>query len=139
MKLLLDTNIILDALQERAPFDVAAKEILRRGQKGEIEIAFTANAVSDIFYLYTKARNQQSARYVVAFLLDAFGVVAVTHETCLSAMNLTIQDFEDALVVVCAENVMADYIITRDEKLLGCESGVPLMRPQDVLDKLSER
>ncbi|MDR1835115.1 MAG: PIN domain-containing protein [Fusobacteriaceae bacterium] len=101
MKLLLDTNIILDALQERAPFDVAAKELLRRGQKGE--------------------------------------VVAVTHETCLSAMNLTIQDFEDALVVVCAENVMADYIITRDEKLLGCESGVPLMRPQDVLDKLSER
>jgi predicted nucleic acid-binding protein len=100
MKIPLDANVIMDALQERQPFDIAAKEILRRGQTGEFEIGFTANSATDIFYLYTKARNLQSARSVLAFLLDAFAVVSVTREDCLAAMNLTIADFEDALATV---------------------------------------
>ena len=57
MKILLDTNVIMDALQERQPFDIEAKEILKRGQDKEIDILFTASAATDIFYLYSKARG----------------------------------------------------------------------------------
>ena len=49
MKVLLDTNIIMDALQERAPFDIEAKEILKRAQANkELICLFTANAATDI-------------------------------------------------------------------------------------------
>jgi len=46
MTVLLDTNVIMDALQERQPFDAEAKEILLRAQNGEFTCYFTANAAT---------------------------------------------------------------------------------------------
>jgi predicted nucleic acid-binding protein len=134
MTVLLDTNIIMDALQERSPFDVEAKEILRRAQDGkEFSCLFTANAAADIFYLYSRARDMKSANAALDFLLANYGVVTVTHEDCKAALSLHIEDFEDALVVVCAQNVNADYIITRDDKFLRTASPVKLISPKDFI------
>jgi len=119
MIVLLDTNVIMDALQERAPFDISAKEILLRGQSGEISCMFTANAATDIFYLYGKARGASIANKALDFLLHTYCVVSITQEDCLCALTHPITDFEDALVAVSAEKIKADYIITRDEKFLN--------------------
>ncbi|MCL1853884.1 MAG: PIN domain-containing protein [Peptococcaceae bacterium] len=62
MIVLLDTNILMDALQERQPFDVSAKAIMRKAHNKEIMCCFTANAATDIFYLYKKARDLRSAQ-----------------------------------------------------------------------------
>ena len=119
MTVLLDTNIIMDALQERQPFDIPAKEILKRYQDGEIACLFTANAATDIFYLYSKARDVKSARISLEFLLKHYGVISVTHEDCTNALSAPIDDFEDALAVVCSQKANVDYIVTRDDKLLA--------------------
>lgn len=134
----LDTNIIMDALQERQPFDISAKEILKRAQDGKFICLFTANAVTDIFYLYSKARDTQTAKVALAFLLEIYGVVSVTHEDCKAALSLPIDDFEDALVAVCAGKVNADYIITRDDKFLQTASPVKLIAPKDFVEVLSQ-
>ena len=137
MTILLDTNIIMDALQERSPFDVEAKEILKRAQGSkEFTCLFTANAATDIFYLYSKARDVKSARAAMDFLLANYGVVSVTHEDCKAAMLLPIEDFEDALVVACAQKAGVDFIITRDDKFLSAGSPVKLATPKDFLDML---
>jgi predicted nucleic acid-binding protein len=124
---MLDTNIIMDALQERSPFDVFAKEILTLGQNGKITCMFTANAVTDIFYLYSKSRDMQSANAALDFLLKTYKIVSVTHDDCVTALSLPIADFEDALVVTCAKKANADYIITRDEKFLTDISSVKIV------------
>jgi len=131
MIVLLDTNIIMDALQERSPFDIPAKEILMQGQSGKLTCMFTANAATDIFYLYSKARDMQTAAAALDFLLKTYKVVSVTHEDCTAALSLPISDFEDALVVVCAQKAKADYIITRDEKFLTNASTVKTISPND--------
>jgi predicted nucleic acid-binding protein len=134
MKVLLDTNIIMDALQERTPFDIDAREILTRGQGGkEFICMFTANAAADIFYLYSKARGTESAKSALSFLVENFGVVSVTQDDCSAALALPIEDFEDALVVVCAEKINADYIVTRDDVLLQATSPCRLITPGDFL------
>ena len=133
MIVLLDTNIIMDALSERSPFDLPAKEILMQGQSGKLTCLFTANAVTDIFYLYSKARNLQSASVALDFLLKTYKVVSVTHEDCAAALLLPIADFEDALVAVSAEKVGADYIITRDEKFLTNTTTVKTILPSDFV------
>jgi predicted nucleic acid-binding protein len=135
MTVLLDTNIIMDALQERRPFDAAAKEILRRSQNGEFTCLFTANAATDIFFLYNKARDLQSARAALSYLLTHYGVVSVTQEDCIAAMSVGIDDFEDALVTVCAAKAKVDCIVTRDEKFLQSNSSVPLIDPEVFLKK----
>ena len=132
MIIVLDTNIILDALQERTPFDIDAKEILKRAQSGEeFTCFFTANAATDIFYLYSKARDVNSAKAALTFLLNNFGVTSVTQEDCKEALSLPIDDFEDALLLVCAKKAGADYIVTRDEKLLEADSNVKLISPKE--------
>jgi len=136
MTVLLDTNVIMDALQERQPFDVEAKEILLRAQNGEFACCFTANAATDIFYLYSKARDLKSARQVMNFLLATYKIVSVTHEDCIDAMSIPIEDFEDALVCACAKKAEADYIVTRDDKFLRENSPVEVIEPKDFLKSL---
>ena len=140
MTVLLDTNIIMDALQERQPFDIEAKEILKRSQKGgEITCLFTANAAADIFYLYSKARDLKSARVALDFLFSNYTVVSVTHEDCVNALALfVIDDFEDALVAVCAKKANADYIVTRDDKFLQASLPLPIktIKPKDLINIL---
>jgi len=133
MTILLDTNVIMDALQERQPFDADAKEILLRAQNGEFTCCFTANAITDIFYLYSKVRGLESARQVMDFLLATYKVVSVTHEDCISAMSIPIKDFEDALVSACAKKTGAAYIISRDDKFLREDSPVKVVKPNDFL------
>ena len=139
MTVLLDTNVIMDALQERQPFDAEAKEILLRAQNVEFTCYFTANAATDIFYLYSKAHDIESARQVMDFLLETYKIVSVTHEDCISAMSIPIEDFEDALVSACANKVEADYIISRDDKFLREKSPVEVIEPKDFLKMFTEK
>ena len=136
MTILLDTNIIMDALQERSPFDIPAKEILKRGQDGKFTCLFTANAATDIFYLYSKARDMKSAKAALDFLITQYGVVTVSQEDCKAALSQPIEDFEDALVTVCAKNAGADYIITRDDSFLSAPSPVKLITAKTFLSML---
>ena len=132
MNVLLDTNIVMDALQERQPFDVPAKEIMRKACNGEIKCCFTANAATDIFYLYTKARDLQSARSALDYLLKNYGVVSVTHEDCANALSIPIDDFEDALAIACAQKANIEYVVTRDDKLLACDLKVKIVTPKKL-------
>ena len=133
MTILLDTNVIMDALQERQPFDLEAKEILLRAQNDEFTCYFTANAVTDIFYLYSKARDLKSARQVLSFLLLTYKIISVTHEDCINAMCIPIEDFEDALISACAKKAAIDYIISRDDKFFQDKSPVKVIEPKDFL------
>lgn len=136
MTVLLDTNIIMDVLQERQPFDIAAKEIMLLGQNGKIKCFFTANAATDIFFLYSKARGRKMAKYALAFLLSTYNVVTVTREDCLKALALQNDDFEDALVEICAKNISADYIISRDDKFADIATEVKVIKPDELLTML---
>lgn len=133
MTVLLDTNIIMDALQERQPFDTAAKTILLLGQRGRISCCFTANAATDIFFLYSKARNRKEANIALDFLLKTYKVVTITQRDCVTALALPNEDFEDSLVEVCANNINADYIISRDEEFAKVSTGVRVIKPDDFL------
>ena len=138
MTVLLDTNIILDALQERHPFDTAAKDILKRAQNGDFTCLITANATADIFYLYSRARDMKSARIALEFLLKQYKVVSVSHDDCLNALSLPIVDYEDALVVACAQKAEASYIITRDDKLMACELPIKVITPIELQTLLAD-
>jgi len=136
MNILLDTNIIMDALQERSPFDIAAKKILQQSLNEKIQCCFTANTMTDIFYIYSKAHNPSTARNALRYLLSNYKVISVTHEDCIKALSLPIDDFEDALIVVCSAKENIDYIVTRDEVFLQNESSVHLISPSALLEKL---
>ena len=136
MKVLLDTNIILDAFGERQPYDADAKEILLRIQNNRFKGYITANAVADIFYLYSKAKSNYEARTVLSFLFKKLHIISITHEDCVDAMSIPISDFEDSLFVACSIKESIDYVITRDKELPDTSAISNVMSPDCVLLKV---
>jgi predicted nucleic acid-binding protein len=117
MKVLLDTNIILDVILRRQPFYISALEILKLSDSGKIESVITSNSITDIFYVLRKYfDNIEDREKAVKYLLQIIDVVSVTKTDIFKSFELKYTDFEDALQTQCAKKAKADYIITRNEK-----------------------
>ena len=136
MKIVIDNNIMLDALLERKPFNESAEQILTACadiHKG----CLSANSLTDIFYVLQKSIGAAAAKTTIKKIMDLFEIVSVNEEDCLNALSLPIDDFEDALVIICAKKAGAAYIVTRDELLLKTASPVPIVSPSELLEILN--
>ena len=78
----------------------------------------------------------KSAKIALEFLLEQYSVISITHEDCTNALALSIDDFEDALAVACAQKASVDYIITRDDKLLNYDLPIKAITPTELLNLL---
>ncbi|MGQ9558074.1 MAG: PIN domain-containing protein [Desulfurispora sp.] len=115
MKILIDTNVILDVLAKREPFFAPAAKIIFLSAEEKVEAYITSNIVTDIYYIACRHYMQESqARDMLYKLLKIIGVLEVGYRDCLKAFELPMTDYEDALLAVCAKRVNADYIVTRD-------------------------
>ncbi|MDR3295981.1 MAG: PIN domain-containing protein [Clostridiales Family XIII bacterium] len=132
MTILLDTNIIMDVLQERLPFVDDALKILELGREKKITCFFTANAAADIFYIYSKARGRKAANDALSFVLNTLDVVQIGKEDCLKALALPNEDFEDSLVEVCAKKIGADYVVSRDDEFIATATEVKVVKPDEL-------
>lgn len=133
MKILIDTNVILDMLAKREPFFSDAAKVIFLAAEEKIEGYITANTVTDIYYIAVKHyMNKSEAREMIQKLLKLVGVIDVGHRDCIKAFELPLEDYEDALLVVCAKRIRADYIVTRDINHFR-ESPVPPILPEVFL------
>jgi predicted nucleic acid-binding protein len=138
MTVLIDTNVILDYILKREPFAADALACLERMMIGKAKLWLTASTITDIYYLTRRALHDSAkAKKVVAKLLNAFHIAAVDKADCINALDNGINDYEDALVVVCAKKVKAEYIITRNIKDFE-NSAVPAITPKGFLESGQE-
>lgn len=136
MNVMIDTNVILDDILSRGTNTEAARIISRFVTDGFINGYLTANCLTDIFYIVSKHRDGAVARKIIRNLLLSFMVVSVNGEDCQTALDLPMDDFEDALVVVCAEKANLNYIVTNDKGFLSStELSVPPISPTDFILK----
>ena len=117
MKILLDTNVIIDNLASREPYDRCAKVIFNLIASNRIQGYINTSSVTDIYYILRKSLSDSDSRDKVRVVLHLLQAIEVTKTDCFTALDSSIKDFEDALVVVCADKVDLDYIVTRDEEL----------------------
>ncbi|MCL2078814.1 MAG: PIN domain-containing protein [Oscillospiraceae bacterium] len=136
MKVLLDTNIILDCLLERYPHFTHSKEVLRQCLDGGVSGYMATHTVNDIFFVAHKNKpelppeNLVKAIVIFTKMLETVNLTAADVE---AASFLRLSDFEDALINQCASKIKADYIVTRNIKNFG-NSTVTAITPQEFLD-----
>ena len=118
IKILLDTNVILDSLASRKPYAKQADDIFNLIAKNRIEGYLNTSSVTDIYYILRKTLGDVASRNEIRKILSILQVIEVTKTDCQIALDSLIADFEDALVVVCADKVGLDYIVTRDVEFL---------------------
>ena len=137
MKLLIDTNIILDALMTREPWAVSARAVLLAVAEEKAEGCITASTFTDLYYLLRKhLRDKEKTRQALLGLLASVNVLDVNGTDCEKAFELSINDYEDALLAWCGKRHKVDCIVTRNPKHFEC-SPVKATSPGELLKKLS--
>lgn len=133
MKVMCDTNIILDVLLEREPFVEDSYKLLRLCEEHDINGFVSASSITDIFYIVKKyTRNTEIAYQAIGKLLEIVKVCSVTNEDVLIAFQKKAKDFEDCLVATCAGSINCDYIVTRNKKDFK-EFDIPVFTPAELL------
>jgi predicted nucleic acid-binding protein len=114
LKVLFDLNIILDVLQERKEFYDFSARLLAFAETGRIEGWVAAHSITTLFYLIAKDKSPEQARVTITSLLHFLNVAPVDQNTIEQALNLPYRDFEDAVQMISALHVKADYLLTRN-------------------------
>jgi predicted nucleic acid-binding protein len=115
MRVLLDTNVILDNALERSPFSLAASRIFGAPGLDRIQLFTTASATTDIYYLVRKSKGRQFALEFLAELLGLIDVCQVDKGVLLKAISSDFSDFEDAVQNAAAVETKIDVIVTRNK------------------------
>lgn len=117
MRVLIDTNIILDFLLQREPFCQDAELLFQEIEAGQIIGYVTATTLTDIFYIARKhTRSIKQARQAISETLTVMLICPVNRAVLKSAFDSGFVDFEDAVQIFCAVDRGLDAIVTRDSK-----------------------
>ena len=137
MRALIDTCIIVDALQSRRPFCAEAQEIFLAAANKRFSGFITAKSATDIYYItHRYTHNDKDTRTILNTLFGLFDLLDTAGMDCRRAISSDISDFEDAVMVESALRCDIDSIVTRNLKDYT-KSSVPVYAPSDFLNMLS--
>lgn len=114
MKLIVDTNVVLDIMQCRQPHYEMSSRCLSAVLHGRAVACLPAHTATTLYYLLNKFSDAATARSAIRWILDTFNVVPCDGKILESAWQSKISDFEDAVVAISAQYGGCDYVITRD-------------------------
>ena len=131
MKILFDTNIILDILLNRAEFVELAVSLVGAVEKREIEGYLCATTITTLDYLLTKVKGREKARIEIGKLLSLFQIAAVNTTVLELAIHSGFKDFEDAVQYYSGENIAMNGLVTRNPKDFK-HAQLPIYTPHEL-------
>ena len=136
MRALLDTCVIIDAMQNREPFCKDAQELFLAATHNLFVGCSMAKASTDIYYLmHRHTHSDKASREVLNKLFSLFEVADTAGIDCRRAIPSPVSDFEDAVMIETAARTEVDCIVTRNEQDF-VKSTVPVLLPKDFLSRL---
>lgn len=134
LRVLLDTNVVLDWLLDRKPWSDDAAPLWQARDTGRLITYISASAVTDIFYI---ARRQIGTAAALASIDQslALEIAPIGKETLLRARTLPGSDFEDNVAIACADVERLDFIVSRNTADFG-HSTIPALEPLALLPYL---
>lgn len=135
MKVLFDTNVILDVLLGRPPHVAASAAVMGLAESGRIGGLLAATSVTTIHYLLRKSLGARPARRHLESLLAVYDVAAVDAQTLRHALALGFADYEDAAIHEAARAARCRGIVTRDAAGFR-RATLPTWSPEELLAAL---
>ncbi len=134
MKILIDTNILIDSVLTRIPFAENADKVLMLCKDGSAEGCISAHTVTNMFYVLRKDFDRDGLISLFEVLSKFLYVEPVDYEKLHKAItDKSFSDVEDCLQTECAKSFGANYIITRNIKDFK-NSTVRAVEPQVFLE-----
>lgn len=138
MRVLFDTNIILDLLLDRAPFADEAALLWQATQDGRLDGYVSAITPVNLFYIARRLRDRETAFQAVNAVLAAMSVCRLDQRILEMALTLPFADYEDAVQHASAVAGGLDAIVTRNIKDFTGAT-LPVLTPAELLRQLPDQ
>lgn len=116
MKVLIDTNVVLDVLLDRKPFVDASARVFGLSEQSRVEGFVCATTMTTTEYLLSQSFSGHESRQLLWKLLTLFEIATVNRPVIERALRSPIKDFEDAVLEEAGQVAGVDAIITRNIK-----------------------
>lgn len=137
MKVLIDTNILIDYFAQRNDFYDDTLKLKAAAVFGDIDIWATSNSLTDVFYILRKSHGSSIIQEMFLNAKELLNICSVTSEDIFATAEKKWPDFEDCLMYRCAEKIKADYLLTRDrEGFFGANT--PCLSPSEFFVMLEK-
>ena len=138
MRVLLDTNVVLDLVLAREPFAQESAQLFKLHEQGKIDAYIAAITPINVFYVTRKLKGLHEAQRAVELLLISLAVCSLNHSVLDQAYKLPFRDYEDAVQNASATSSGLDTIVTRDINDYK-NATLPVFSPTDFLAKLKSQ
>lgn len=135
MRVLIDTNILMDVFFEREPHVKASAELWRACEEEVCEGFISPLTPVNIYYIAQKRISKSDARKLVAETLKVFSVAPIGAPELRDALQSRTIDYEDAVQISAAVSSGLDAVITRNANDFA-NSTLPVYSPDEFLEQL---
>ena len=132
MRVLLDTDVLIDVALKRQPFFSNAAQIIQWAQHSPGQCAVAWHSLSNIAYLV-----RPDARDFLENLLRFIEVASIGTREAKQALGFPMRDLEDAMQAAAALAFDAHYIVSRNLSHYR-KSPIPALSPAQVLAELGK-
>ncbi len=135
MRVLLDTNVILDLALGRAPFFDDAKQIIKSSSPNLYSAYVTSASVTDIHYIASKTIGKTKSLVFLKDLVKTVDFCDSDKQIIYNALHSEFKDFEDAVQYFSALKAQIDIIVTRNEKDFKLAKKIEVLNPKQFVEK----
>lgn len=137
MKVLVDTCVIVDVLQNREPFAADAQAIFLAAANRQIQAYVTAKSMTDLYYLtHRLTHSDHETRSILSKLLFLFDLLDTAAIDCRQALASEMSDYEDAVMASTAVRTEMDCIVTRNKKDYA-KAQIMVYTPRELIQLLA--
>lgn len=136
MKVLLDTNIIVDNALERQPFLEASEQVLLLIEQGQVEGYVSASTFGDLYYIIRRVRGRDWTLNYLRQLVTFCEIATVDQAAITMALGANFRDFEDAIQYATAIVNQLEAIVTRNPQDFVVTSP-QIMTPTQLIQELT--
>ena len=113
MRVLLDTCVILDAMQDRGKFAKFAQMLLIGSAENKFEGCATSKQICDVYYILHKVyHSNEKCKQYLNDLFNVLEVINCSGSSVINAQASNVTDFEDAVLIEGAKEASCDFIVT---------------------------
>jgi len=135
VKVLIDTNVILDVLCGRTEFLEASSKVWKYCEVNKITGVISALSIPNIVYILRKELDPDKTKEIIDRLFLIFEVAELKAEDLRKAAEMKTSDYEDAIQMCCAARINANFIVTRNIRDF-VSSTVPAVKPSELIERI---
>lgn len=135
MKVLVDTNIILDVLCNRKEFVENSAKVFKLCEVKKITGYVSALSIPNIVYIMRKESNTEKVKEIIEKLSLIFEIIDLKADDLKRATTLAFTDYEDAVQSAQADRIKANYIVTRNVKDYD-KSKIKAIKPSELIERV---